>query len=228
MDADRPKFSMTHTLARRTLLFVHGWAFGPDIWAPLQARLADWPQATVDMGYFGAARPPTLDGPCVVIGHSYGVARSLAQPFAGLAGFVSINGFARFCADDTLPEAVPTRVVERMLSRLDKDATAVVSDFRARCGAPPASGTLDTPALRRDLLALRDGDARTTLEGLEVPVLALAGTADPIVAPTSTQAQFGKCRHATLRWRNGGDHLLPLSAPDWCADALRHFLDDLA
>lgn len=219
---------MTHTHTRHTLLFVHGWAFGPDIWAPLRARLIDWPQATIDLGYFGAAHTPTLNGSYIVIGHSYGVAHSLAHPCSKLAGFVSINGFARFCANDMLPQGVPTRVLERMLSRLDKDAGAVVSDFRIRCAAPPTCAHPHTAALRRDLLALRDSDARTILEQLNVPVLALAGDADPIVAPTSTQAQFGQHQHITLYWRENGDHLLPLSAPDWCADALRHFLDTLA
>ncbi|WP_369073283.1 alpha/beta fold hydrolase, partial [Bordetella pertussis] len=53
----------------------------------------------------------------------------------------------------------------------------------------------------------------------------LAGTADPIVPPALTRAQFGAC--AGLHWRDGGGHLLPASDPDWCAGRIRAFLAGL-
>ncbi|WP_222852619.1 alpha/beta fold hydrolase, partial [Bordetella pertussis] len=72
---------------------------------------------------------------------------------------------------------------------------------------------------------LREADERQALAASRLPLLALAGTADPIVPPALTRAQFGAC--AGLHWRDGGGHLLPASDPDWCAGRIRAFLAGL-
>ncbi len=72
---------------------------------------------------------------------------------------------------------------------------------------------------------LREADERQALAASRLPLLALAGTADPIVPPALTRAQFGAC--AGLHWRDGGGHLLPASDPGWCAGRIRAFLAGL-
>ncbi|OFS27399.1 hypothetical protein HMPREF3069_33425 [Achromobacter xylosoxidans] len=59
-----------------------------------------------------------------------------------------------------------------------------------------------------------------------MPLLALAGTADPIAPAAMTTAGFGAA--AELHWRDGGGHLLPLTDPDWCAQRIRAFLARVA
>ncbi len=105
------------------LVFYHGWGLDTQFWQPLAARLAQYPQAFSDAGYFGAPQNPTLspDHRWVGIGHSLGFARALQTPPAGgWAAFVSVVGFTRFCAPPSGGEgqaqlraliALPTRVL---------------------------------------------------------------------------------------------------------------------
>jgi pimeloyl-[acyl-carrier protein] methyl ester esterase len=207
-----------------TLLFVHGWAFDADFWAPLAAALLDLPQATFDAGYFGPARTPCPDGPVIAIGHSLGVLRLLRERPPNGIGLVSINGFARFAAAPDFAPGVPPRMLDRMLARLAAQPDAVLRDFRQRCGATGAFGLPNIDVLARDLRALRDDDQRAALAALPVPCLALAGDADPIVPAPMTQATFGD----GVVWREGGGHLLPVTDTDWCAAQIRAFLARLA
>ncbi|ARP76043.1 alpha/beta fold hydrolase [Bordetella genomosp. 6] len=211
---------------RPLLHFEHGWAHDAGVWAPLRAALADWPQQAADAGYFDApVAPGHAAAPVVAIGHSLGFLKLLQAPPPGCIAYIAINGFARFAGGADYPPGVAPRLLERMMARLERDPAAVVDDFRRRAGSAPHAGTLRPEPLRHDLRRLLEADERQTLAASRLPLLALAGTADPIVAPALTQAQFGAC--AGLRWRDGGGHLLPVSDPGWCAGRIRAFLAGL-
>jgi len=196
------------------------------VWAPLRAALADWPQQAADAGYFDAPVAPShAAAPVVAIGHSLGFLKLLQAPPPGCIAYIAINGFARFAGGADYPPGVAPRLLERMMARLERDPAAVVDDFRRRAGSAPHAGTPRPEPLRHDLRRLLEADERQTLAASRLPLLALAGTADPIVAPALTQAQFGAC--AGLRWRDGGGHLLPVSDPGWCAGRIRAFLAGL-
>jgi pimeloyl-[acyl-carrier protein] methyl ester esterase len=216
--------------ATPTLLFAHGWAFDSTVWDALRERLADWPQAVLDAAYFedAPAASGALQGPVLAIGHSYGVMRLLEQLPAGCAGMVSMNGFSRFCAGPDFPAGTPAKLVDRMIARLQQAPLAVLNAFRERCGAGAIEPAILSPALIDDLLALRHDDRRASLAELSVPVLALAGTDDLIVPPALTRAVFDGRPGAELHWHEGGGHLLPQSAPDWCAARIRSFLESLS
>ncbi len=210
-----------------TLVFAHGWGFDAGFWDALRARLQAWPQRALEFGYFsGAAGDDALpDGPLVVIGHSFGCLRMLARLAPSRrrpCAWVGINGFARFHAGDDFPHGVDPRVLRRMAARLDAAPAAVVDEFRRRCGADP-SGAIPCPqALARDLRALAELDQRDRVRGLEAPLLALAGAEDPVMpAPMAAHAWPGH----DIVWRPGGGHLLPLQAPDWCAERIAGFLE---
>lgn len=206
------------------LVLVHGWGFDAAFWNPLTARLPECDTLAIDLGFLGAPRcPPRPEADRVVaVGHSSGVLWLLHErPFAWDA-MIAINGFPRFVSGDGFSPAVEPRVLERMLSRFDRDPRAVSTEFLKRCGCAEVPDTLNLPALRTGLEWLRDWDARDSLEREAAPVLALAGRADPIVPPAMTQAAFaGRVR---LRWYEDGGHLLPLTDPDWCAAEIRAFL----
>lgn len=163
------------------------------------------------------------DRPLVAVGHSFGAMLLLRQAGVKWAGFVAVNGFARFSQAEDYP-GVRRRVIDQMLKRFEVDPAAVLADFRARCGAaePPPPG-LDVQRLRAGLTALRDDDGREQAAALECPALLLAGDADPIVPAETTGASAACFRHATVEWLAGGGHLLPRLAPDWCVGHLTAF-----
>ena len=60
------------------LVFIHGWALGPEIWDDLAALLPA-PQIRVDLGFFGPPSLPQLLGGDILIGHSAGLLWGLRQ-----------------------------------------------------------------------------------------------------------------------------------------------------
>ena len=65
------------------------------------------------------------------------------------------------------------------------------------------------------------------LDALRMPVLVLRGTDDPLVDPASL-AQHARRPGWTLRAVEGAGHLLPVEAPDLCAQAVGQWLADTA
>lgn len=257
-----------------TLLFVHGWAFDASFWAPLQKALSAWPQKVIDRGYFGTPISADIEGPVVLIGHSFGFMDGVAKLAAAcasvdasandetiahfhavadvvssdhevpengaircngnVAALIGINAFTRFSASTDFPDGVSVRVLERMLSRLRTDPRAVVDDFRQRCGSVATSATaeLTLAPLLTDLIALRDDDRQAVLSQLltstsalnKQSLLLLSSDADVIVSPAMTRSVFA---NHNVVWRDNGDHLLPTTATDWCAQHIEEFLRTL-
>ena len=208
------------------LALVHGWGFDSGFWGELIRRLPERDVLAFDLGFLGRpSRPALPEGAKITaVGHSTGLLWLLHErPFAWDA-LIAINGFPRFVSGDGFEPAVEPRVLERMLSRFDRDPHTVSADFLRRCGCADSPGAADVPALRAGLTWLRDWDARASLDKETAPILALAGSADPIVPPPMTAAAFAGRDRVSLRWREGGGHLLPLTDPDWCAAEIRAFL----
>ena len=233
------------------LLFVHGWAFTPAFWAPLLKELPDLDAHCLDLGFFG---PPRLDMPngdddIVAVGHSLGLlwllrtaqaARlpvgdslpgSLQRPFRAM---VSLGGFSVFSAMPDLPCGVSStaiKVMRRGLGRGQESMEAVLKTFHRNCATPeelrPDTGLARSQRLTEGLDWLLTWDQRADLEGLDIPITALAAKDDAIVPPALTRACFsGKA--SRLEWLSTGGHAFPLTRPQACAHHIRAFLAELA
>jgi pimeloyl-ACP methyl ester carboxylesterase len=200
-----------------SILLVHGWGFGPEVWAPLRAALPDRDWAAVDLGYFGPARtglPKDLE---LVLGHSFGCLWAMAHPDLAGVPLVAVNGFPRFTAAPDFPHGTPRPVLERMLQRLAQAPGEVLRAFHARCGTPVPPGEPQLDRLGADLQRMRDEDARRRPE--RQPVLALAAADDPLVAPALSRQAF-----ANLRLLPQGGHVLPLTRTGDLVRGLREAL----
>jgi pimeloyl-[acyl-carrier protein] methyl ester esterase len=193
------------------LVFVHGWGFDRTIWDPLRRALAGRPGAAIDLGYFGEPMLAMPEGPVVAVGHSFGALWLLRNRPAELRGFVAVNGFDRF--------PLSRRIVDRMLARFSAQPLAVLTEFRRRCGADAPPDGIDAGRLAADLVLLRDEDERAAATALGCPILSLESEADPILdGPGFSGAPV---EQAVLA---GHGHLLPLTAPDWCAARIGEWL----
>jgi pimeloyl-[acyl-carrier protein] methyl ester esterase len=195
----------------------HGWGYDAAFWAPLAALLG--PIAADDRGYFGSPRADPVDAaaPHLLVGHSLGVMRLADEAGPGCRGIVAINGFDRFAAGPGFP-GVASRALDRMARRYGDDPAGTVVAFRDRCGdAAPLPGP-PTPRLADDLALLRHGRVRLAPD---LPLLRLDGADDPLLSPAHREACLAG---ASARVSPSGGHLLPLTDPDWCADAISAFL----
>ena len=198
------------------LVFVHGWGFDARLWDAVIACLPDADMVRFDLGYFGERLWPVVEGPCLAITHSFGAMALLADPPAGCRGLVAINGFDRFTQMSGRP-GVPSRVLDRMIARMESDPDGVLRDFHARLGSAVPEGTLHVDRLLQDLAAMRDGDRRGAVADWGRPLVALDGADDPLLTPSVRQAQFVSATDLERETVEGGGHVLPVTHPRLCA-----------
>lgn len=200
------------------LLFFHGWGFDAGFWTGVIKNLQEYEASCDDRGYFGLAPVPTSlpSEPFVVIAHSFGTMRALAALGGGCQGIVAINGF------DAFTPGVPVRVIERMISRFGQEPATVLADFRYRCGDESTFGPLATIPLADDLQIMRNASYSVSWR---MPVLSLQGEVDPLLPAAMRESVFASSAEVDRINHPAGGHLLPLSHPVWCANAIRAFID---
>ncbi|MCW4590060.1 alpha/beta hydrolase [Gluconacetobacter entanii] len=206
------------------LLFVHGWGFGPEIWAPIRRAASQRECLTLDFGYFSASPHMALpERPFMAVGHSLGALWLLSEMPEQCRGMVLLNGFARFAASEDFPQGVPARLLTRMMRRLESAPDATVRDFRHQAGTDmPAPGAPQPERLHEGLQMLLRLDARPLARSTDCPIYCVAGTGDAIAPPALTQASFPP--GTTIDWQTGG-HLLPLTHPDACLNVIDRMME---
>lgn len=207
------------------VLLQHGWGWDAGIWAALEATA---PQEVVtlaaDQGYFG--RPFSPGGePRVLVAHSFGLHLLPPRWMAGAQVVVVVGGFGAFHAEGE-PGRVSRRVVGRMRQRLDREPTALLEEFRARClapetGAPPLPASANLQLLAADLRRL-DTQTLDLAPLAAVPrVLLLHGEGDQIVPVERAQDLERRLPNSRLELLAGAGHALPLTRPAACWAAIR-------
>ena len=200
--------------------FVHGWGFDGRFWEPLAARLTSWRQSVAERGYFGGSSEPEPDEPFVAVAHSFGAMRVLADASPQCRGLIAINGFDRFAG-------IPARVIDRMVTMLDRDPARVVQDFRMRIGTTDAFGTPDAALLAQDLRIMRDDDCSGITALASFPILSIQADCDPLLPQPLRERAFKTAPDLQRRNMANGGHLLPQTHPDACAQAVSAFMERL-
>lgn len=211
------------------LVFVPGWGLNPDFWAPLIRELADFPNITLDMGYFGPARlnVPAFAGSTAVVGHSLGVLWLLHETPFPFDALVSLGGFPAYTAKPDFPVGVSPAAVRAMRRNLAKDAPATLRAFYAQCALddPPGPGLsqANQARLSQGLDRLLTWDARPSLKSPHPPILALATADDAVVPLDLTQTAFADTAEKLVVFPSGG-HGFAYGLAKECARHIRKFL----
>lgn len=193
------------------LLLLHGWGFDAHLWDGLLQHLTGFEVVRWDRGYFGEFREDYVKGSMIAIGHSLGsmLLNDLLPPDVPL---VAINGFDRF----TGPRALPEETLQQMCNAFARRPKAVLTGFRAACGAGPAPERINRSRLAIDLAWLATKTHCLPRER----TLVLHGANDPILPEHMRDCVFeGAWRYTHL----AGGHVLPLVDPKWCAAQIRSF-----
>jgi len=201
------------------LVFVHGWALGPEIWDLLAPKLP-FPQARVNLGFFGPPAVPAFFPGDILVGHSAGLLWGLRQS-RDWAGVIALNSFGRFTLDDSGRGCVKPAALRAMQKNLARDAQICVNGFRASIGAGLATDPAQFAPLAKSLELLRDFDVTSSIG--EKPWLVVGAADDPLVPPAETK-RLAEASSGKLVLRASGGHGLPWSAPEFCADRILEFL----
>ncbi|MCE5271096.1 alpha/beta hydrolase [bacterium] len=154
--------------------------------------------ATVLAGHLESVAP--ANEPLVLAGWSLGAMLALeAAPLLGdrLSGLILLSGCARFIREQSNPSGQDPRALHLMQRRLPGSAARVLDDFydnlfsprqtehrqRLREELEPAWLEQDKAWLAAGLEYLLRTDLRPLPAGIRVPVLALHGAADRVIAP---------------------------------------------
>ena len=206
------------------LVLVHGWGFHAGVWEKLIPHLDGHDIFLIDLGFIRGGPRASHEMPAgsLCIGHSFGVMWLLKHGPRPMRGLGSIAGF------DCLHKYVPKDVLEDMREGMRRDPQQQMKTFWKEGGfaGHEPKGELDAGGLRGGLDWISAWDTGEELKELGVPVLALASKDDRVVRKEATEAIWGG-GVAELHWNNGGGHLLPLTQPEWCAEHINRFADDL-
>lgn len=203
------------------LCFIHGWAYGPDLWTDIEKALTGYDITKIDLGFFGSASIPK-NSYDVVIAHSYGLMWLLKNENIKFKKLISISAIASFVKSKNLPAGVPKSQIRAMRQRLKTDPNAVLTDFYKACGdtdiTPP--NTPNITALDHALGDMAALDFREKLQTLDLRVL--ASREDKIVPAPLTQENFAS---QPILWHDSTSHILPKTHANWCADLIEEFIN---
>ncbi len=198
------------------LIFVHGWGFDTVLWNGIAEALPQYPQRRIDLGFLGgAATVAEFSSDDVLIGHSLGFLWGLRQQ-QNWRQVIAINGFARFAGSPEEGACVGPAALRAMRLALARDAGKALATFYR-------SINHTAPCDRHNATRLAEGLALLETEHIEkplaVPCRVLATRNDPLV-PKAASDHLAAITGGSILWSDEGGHLLPLTRPQWCADAI--------
>ena len=192
----------------------HGWGFGAWCWNRWREVLpANFALHCPDRGYFGPALAVEVQ-PRIVVAHSLGLHLLSPQLYAAAELIVVINGFRSFHSACARQARRSRRTVDQMLARLEREPTALLADFYARCDAPSENHwpePIDIDGLRRDLQLLQESVLELSAIPATAQVLILHGSRDRVVPVERAEELHELLPNSTLAIVAEAGHALPLT-----------------
>ncbi len=238
-------FGVTHGTAPVRVVALPGWMHTVSDWGATLGLLAadgigsvaldlpgfggatpEPPQAMGSAGYAEAVAPvlDELDGPVVVVGHSFGgrVALHLAVAHPAAVVALVLTGVPRLMAS-TAPAAKAALGyrIARALHRRGILPEARMEELRRRSGSADYRNAV-SPTMRNVLVAATNEHYEAELRASTCPVELVWGetdTAAPLEMARRAAALLGD--RATMTVLSGVDHFTPLKAPEALAAAVR-------
>jgi len=212
------------------LCFIHGWAYGPDIWADLEKEFAGHDITKIDLGFLGAkAAHNTADKTHethepfdVVIAHSYGLMWLLKNDTITFNKLISLSGIASFVQSPECLNGVPKSQLRAMRKGLKDDPQALLDGFYKAC----EDTHMQLPQ-KPNIAALDDAlgdmatlDLREKLHALNT--YALASKHDNIVSAKLTTENFAS---KPILWHDSTSHILSKTHAPWCAARIKDIVN---
>ncbi|GGO88918.1 pimeloyl-[acyl-carrier protein] methyl ester esterase [Marinobacterium nitratireducens] len=240
-----------------TLVLLHGWGLGSDVWAPLLeplqphfeilrfdlpglGRSAEFP-TPYRLESVAAAVLEQVPESAIWLGWSLGglvAAEAARQAPHRVRGLVTVASNPCFVARADWPCAMAPEVFDDFVARLDADPARTLGSFamlqtQGALGARASLRLLKTliaslePSALAPALQLLAEDRRETLAQLELPMLHVFGAEDRLVPAAIVERLGAQLPHASLRCYEGAGHLPFHSHADRFCEDLRQFAGGL-
>lgn len=229
----------------KDLVLVHGWGFGPGVWRPVLASLAQHcrVQAVALPGYGELAFDPAqLPNQTIVCGWSLGAQQALQWAHQWpdrVDRLVLIGATPRFLTGPDWPAAQPPALLESFATAVAADPRGALRRFAALSnqGDDQARGVTrqltalldsalpETSALQAGLAQLRDTDLRPAIGDIHQPSLILHGEHDPLMPLAAGRWLAEKLPAGRLAIVPGTAHAPFLAQPAHFVDRLLEFVD---
>lgn len=199
------------------ITFVHGWGCNAEFWNEIISLLPDHQCETIDLGFAGNAAIKVSKEKSLYVTHSLGTMWALKNCSEVMSGLVAINGFVSF------KEFSSFRILKLMQHNLKTDPQQQMQQFWQMHNLPHHKD-IDTERLALGLDWLMEWECSAERETLTGPIISLIGGKDKMLEIDKMQDHWQNYKTAV---KEGGDHSLPISHTEWCADHIKKVADAL-
>jgi pimeloyl-[acyl-carrier protein] methyl ester esterase len=211
-----------------TLLFIHGFATGPEVW--------DLQKNEFSGDFLFSTNPDQISRPgkIFIIGWSLGAITALdlfLNKKEAIAGLVLVSAFPKFLRGEDYPAGIPPQWLDVLEKKLHKDFNSGIQYFHrlifARRNIPPlfySSHFTSKEQVFRDLAYLKTIDIRSSLGKINIPALIIHGENDLICPPDSAKYLHKNIQGAELRMFPGVGHAPFIEEPSLFNAVLKDFV----
>ncbi|HBU08409.1 MAG TPA: hypothetical protein DEA99_04295 [Candidatus Omnitrophica bacterium] len=230
----------------RTLVFIHGWASGPEIWERQREYFSkDYEVITPDIG---AAKDITeaaglikeaIEGreDFILIGWSLGwlaVLEALKSFSLKPKAVVAVNSTPKFCSDEYLGVGFTQTHLNKMIRDCNRDPQKTRENFYkgllTESGKSMVSSfqfkNIDYSKLIYGLSMLKDADYRDFIRTIDIPALIITGARDTICVPQVSEYMRQRIKQSELKVFDCG-HLPFLDKPEEFNSTIDNFIKKL-
>jgi len=211
-----------------SLLFITGWAHGPETVQPMADQLASGFEVQIRTAtqVLNDQHIPDVD---YIVAHSMGGLLAMELRPESCKKIVLISSTAKFCAGEGYPCGAPEKILRRMILQLKRNPEAVLEEFFRNANLPNMSHTC--AGVRESLNSLVEGleylqasDVRNIVPTLGIPVLLLHGVDDRIIPPTAAEWLHAHLPDGQLKIIKNDGHALPTHHFAEVMDEISRFL----
>ena len=194
-----------------SLLFISGWAHGPQTMQPMaDALTANYAvQILTSAQVLNDYAIPSVD--YIITGSMGGLLAMELLP-ESCKKLVLISSSAKFCAGEEYACGTPEKILKRMILQLKRNPEAVLAEFYKNVHHPLPPVKTDPGASLGELVEgleyLLHSDVRMKVPALKIPILLLHGTEDRIIPPSAAEWLHKHLPDSQLKLFENGGHAL--------------------
>ena len=231
------------------IIFLHGWSMNGDVFIRQRHAFAGYQITAPDLrgthtGQLARLLPPRDNDKPLLAGWSMGVPMILSELDSiesRVSGLIFISGTPCFVAREDFPQGMRPAIAQRLYRDLQKDFQLAWKNFT---GLLTHAENMDEGTLTQlgqlfagveegieprqalaDLNWLYQGDYRSKLKDIKVPLMLISGSQDRICFPDASRYMAEQVPGSSLHIIDGAGHMPFFTRPEEVNSLIRGFAD---